>query len=100
MSESSKRSVPVDPGRLAHMEALLKRYPDLVQIERQEIIQFLRKGRLRDRGLLTCNQSISDELEAFRNDHDRELSLSWGEISVIALMIMLSVAAAASLWRI
>ena len=100
MSERSKRSVPVDPGRLAHMESMLKKYPDLVQNERQEIIRFLRTGRLRDRGLLTSNQSISDELEAFRNDHDRELSLSWGELFAIALMIMLSVAAAAFLWRI
>jgi len=100
MSESSKRSVAVDPKRLAHMESLLKRYPDLVQNERQEIIQFLRTGRLRDRGLLTSNQSISDELEAFRNDHERELSLSWGEFFVIALIIMLAVAAAASIWHI
>lgn len=100
MSESSKRSVPVDPGRLAQVESLLKRYPDLVQNERQEILLFLRKGRLRDRGLLTANQSISDELEAFRNDHDRELSLSWGEFFVIALIIMLAVVAAASLWHI
>ena len=98
MSEGSKRSVPVDPGRLAQVESLLKRYPDLVQNERQEIIQFLQKGRLRDRSLLTTNQSISDELEAFRNDHDKELSLSGGEFFMIASIIMLTVAAAASLW--
>lgn len=98
MSESSRRSVPVDPGRLAQVETLLKRYPDLVQNERQEIIQFLRKGRLRDRGLLTSNQSISGELEAFRNDHDKELSLGFGEFVAIALIIVLTGAAAVGLW--
>lgn len=99
MSNIPKRSVAVDADRLAQIESLLSQYPNLNQDERQQILQFLRKAPILDRGLLTGNQSVAWALEAFRHDHDKELSLGWREFLMVAAVAVLFLIVVAFLWN-
>lgn len=59
-----------------HAADLLARYPDLSPQETGEVIAFLREGTHLEVGLLSSNQAIRPNLDAFMAEHKRALGLS------------------------
>ena len=94
----SNRSRPVDRARMERVAALIARYPALTDDEIHEALLFLRKGPALDVGLLTGNDEIRPQLDRFRADHHRALSIGVREIAVIAVIVALFLAAVLLLW--
>jgi len=58
---------------------LVSRYPGVTQDEAQEIVTFMRKGRHLDIGLLTADDAIRPNLDAFMEDHKADFRVKWWE---------------------
>ena len=69
---------------------LLKRYPDVSDQDRREIIRFMKEARHLEIGLLTANERLQPKLDAFMNDHRRHF-----QIDLFDIVRMLAVLAAA-----
>jgi hypothetical protein len=54
---------------------LLKRYPQVSDNGRKEILQFLKEARHLEIGLLTANDDVRPQLDAFMEDHKRHFRL-------------------------
>jgi hypothetical protein len=81
------RAIRVDRERATD---LLERYPRVSREEIREIITFLRTGRHLDVGLLTSNDRLRPNLDAFMHDHKAHFRVKWGEaVAVLAGMIAL-----------
>ncbi len=96
LEKIQRRAFAVDAERLTEIEAILARYPGIDSHEREEVLQFLRKGPVRDRSLLTANRVVADSLDAFRRDNDRDLS--WDPTEVFAVLAIVAIAIAISAW--
>jgi len=94
----SNHSRPVDRERMERVESLLKRYPGLSDDELHEVLLFVRKGPALEVGLLSGKEEIRPQLDRFRADHKRALSIGAPEIAVIAILVALLLAAVALLW--
>lgn len=70
------RALRTDRERIA---GLLSRYPDVTEGESAEIVTFLRTGRHLDVGLLTSDEALKPNLDAFMEDHKSHFRLKWGE---------------------
>lgn len=85
------RALRADRERVAD---LLARYPNLSGEESKEILTFLRTGRHLDIGLLTSNDALRPNLDAFMEDHKGHFRIKWGEgalllVSIAALLVIL-----------
>jgi hypothetical protein len=87
---------PTHPRK--HVEQLLGRYPAIDPGEAAEILRFLKTAQPLELGLLTSNEAIRPQLERFRIDHARELSLGWKGLLVAFAIIALLALIAALLW--
>jgi len=67
------RAVPSTRDRVA---ALLGRYPNVSDKHRKEILAFMKEGRHLDIGLLTVDETVRRQLDAFMNDHKRHFQLN------------------------
>jgi len=54
---------------------LLKRYPHVSDKDRKEILQFMKEARHLEVGLLTANDNVRPQLDAFMEDHKRHFRL-------------------------
>lgn len=71
--------------------ALLSRYPDVSDRDRAEILEFMKEGRHLDIGMLTANDNLRPQLDAFMDDHKRHFRV--GAAEVIRLLAVLAAAA-------
>ena len=92
-------SLPIDRARRERIEALLARYPGLTDPEIHEVLLFLRKGKALEIGFLTSNEAIKPQLDRFRADHQRALSLGRRELAVAGIVMLILLAAVALLWN-
>ena len=65
------------PGRSTRdrIATLLKRYPRVSDNDRKEILQFMKEARHLEVGLLTANDNVRPQLDAFMADHKRHFRL-------------------------
>lgn len=96
--ESKKKTIAAQPERLQRVESLLRLYPDIEDAERGEILHYLRRGPILDRGLLTGMETVRPQLARFRADHRKALGLQPRDYAAIGLVIVLVVALCALLW--
>jgi hypothetical protein len=72
--------------------SLLGRYPKVSEKHRREILAFLKEGRHLDIGLLTSNDNVRPQLDAFLEDHRRHFRVEPFEVvrmlAVVAATIM------------
>jgi hypothetical protein len=54
---------------------LLKRYPDVSDNDRKEILRFMKEARHLEIGLLTANDNVRPQLDAFMEDHKKHFRL-------------------------
>ncbi len=54
---------------------LLKRYPRVSDSDRTEILRFMKEARHLEVGLLTANDNVRPQLDAFMEDHKRHFRL-------------------------
>lgn len=81
----------IDHAAVDRMEALLRRYPAIDPAEQEELLRFVRKGRIIDKGVLSSRDGIGDKLRAFEADHARALGpspLHWAMIITGVLMVV------------
>jgi hypothetical protein len=69
---------------------LLGRYPDVSDSDRTEILEFMKEGRHLDIGMLTANDNLRPQLDAFMDDHKRHFRI--GAAEVIRLLAVLAAA--------
>ena len=93
------RSAPVDRVRIERVEALLTRYPALTDGEIHEIILFLKEGPALDVGLLTGTDAIKPQLDRFRTEHARALSIGTRELAIVGIVMLVLLALVALLWN-
>ena len=55
--------------------SLLSRYPHVSDRDRKEILQFIKEARHLEVGLLTANDNVRPQLDAFMDDHKRHFRL-------------------------
>lgn len=89
---------PVDDQRMGRIEALLRRYPGLTDDEMGELLLFFRKGPALEVGLLTGNEELRPQLDRFRAENARALSIGARELAIIAVLIVIVLAVVALLW--
>lgn len=53
---------------------LLRRYPDLSEEERRELIRFIKEGSPDDVARLTFGSGLEDRITAFKKDHPRDFA--------------------------
>jgi hypothetical protein len=88
MTDQARSGGPrtVSPQR-ERVSALLARYPDLSDDETAEVLQFLRKGRHLEVGLLTSNLSLRPNLDAFMDRHRAHFRVTWKEVAALITAI-------------
>jgi len=101
MNAHSARAAIADAERVSrqHIADMLARYPNLSTAEVAEIVDFLRHGRQLEIGLLTCNQAIRPQLDAFMAEHRRKLSLDAIETAGLVVGLMALLAGCWLLWE-
>ncbi|HKX91705.1 MAG TPA: hypothetical protein VJM15_04685 [Sphingomicrobium sp.] len=67
--------------RVAH---LLSRYPHVSDGDRDAILSFLKGARHLEIGLLSANDNVGPQLDAFMSDHKSHFGPSWLEASAVA----------------
>lgn len=75
--------------RLTRQQAadLLSRYPHVSDGEAKLILGFLRTGRHLDVGMLTADERLKPQLDAFTRDHKRQLGVGFGEGAAVVTAI-------------
>ena len=67
---------------------LLFRYPHVSDAEARLIVDFLRKGRHLDVGMLTGDENLKPYLDRFMADHGRHFRVSFGEAAAVTAAIL------------
>lgn len=98
VNQTSNHTRPLDTERMDRITALLRRYPGLTDDETSELLQFVRKGPALELGLLSGNEELKPQLDRFRADHARALSIGMREIAVIAVLVIVVVGLVILLW--
>ena len=77
------------PARLTRAEAadLIERYPRVSQAEAKLIVDFLRKGRHLDVGIVTADEALKPQLDSFMADHSKHFRIGVGEGSAVVAAI-------------
>jgi hypothetical protein len=75
-----------------HVASLLKRYPHVSDKDRKEILQFMKEARHLEVGLLTANDNVRPQLDAFMEDHKRHFQLDAFDVlrgvTLVAAIVM------------
>lgn len=74
------RALRADRERVA---TLLSRYPGITEDESAEVLTFLRTGRHLDVGLLTADERLKPNLDAFMADHKSHFQVKWTEATLV-----------------
>jgi len=88
-------SVSANLGRMAD---LLRAYPDIADIERRQLLEFLTKGIPEEVAQVTHMQGMEQRVAIFRKAHPRDFPQglrSWAPMIVFAVIIVIAVA-----WRL
>jgi hypothetical protein len=89
---------PYSPSR-ERVAKLLTRYPKVSARENREILEFMRNGRHLEIGLLTSDERLRPNLDAFMRDHKKYFQLTFREAAVIVAVIAAFLLAAWLLWE-
>ena len=92
-------AAPASRIRLERIESLLARYPGLTDPEIHEVLMFLKKGPALDVGLLSGIDAVKPQLDRFRADHARDLSIGLRELAIVGIVMLVLLAAVALLWN-
>jgi len=79
---------------------LLARYPQVSDSEAKAIIGFLRHGRHLDVGILTGDDALKPQLDAFVKDHGKHLRLGVGEATAAVVGIAGFLFVCSLLWEV
>jgi len=79
---------------------LLERYPHVSDIDRKEILQFMKEARHLEVGLLTANDNVRPQLDAFMEDHKRHFRLDAFDVFRAAILIGAIVMVCVLLWEL
>ena len=79
---------------------LLARYPKVSKNENREILEFMKNGRHLEIGLLTSDEKLKRNLDAFMNDHRRHFRVGFGEAAAVVAMIAAFLLAAWLFWEV
>ena len=78
---------------------LVSRYPGVSDSEAKEIVSFMRNGRHLEIGMLTANDAIRPNLDAFMADHKAEFQVKWWETALVGGGIAAALIAFWLLWE-
>jgi hypothetical protein len=85
--EMNARTTPMEVRALRRtreqIAAMLSRYPNVSPEESDAIVEFLRKGRHIDVGMLTADETLKPNVDAFMNDHKAELGVKLWEAAAL-----------------
>lgn len=87
-----------DKNRRAHVERILRDYPDISDSEAAEVLLFLKSSTPIEVGLVTANDALGPKVQQFRDDHASEFSLGWKEYLMVAAILIALVAMCFFLW--
>tara|TARA_R110002033_G_scaffold114000_1_gene158990 strand:- start:615 stop:950 length:336 start_codon:yes stop_codon:yes gene_type:complete len=95
MDEIKSDSAPpaAEDGRM-YIESLLAKYPSTTDGEQQAILDYLTTASALDTALLTCNETVSEKLKAFRHDHRKQLGItlrSWLTLAILLSFVAVAV---------
>jgi len=62
---------------------LVSRYPGISEDEAKEIANFMRSGRHLDVGILTMDDRIRPQLDAFMEGHKSDFRVKWWETAMV-----------------
>ena len=79
---------------------LLGRYPDVSDTDRKEILTFMKEGRHLDIGLLTANDNLRPQLDAFMADHKRHFRIDVFDVVRVLAVIGAAVMVCWLLWEL
>jgi|SRR6185295_1606882 hypothetical protein len=79
---------------------LLARYPNVSKNENRKILEFMKNGRHLEIGLLTSDEKLKRNLDAFMNDHRRHFRVGFGEAAAVVAMIAAFLLAAWLFWEV
>lgn len=82
----------------ADIERLLNRYPEISAEEADEIILFLRKAPVLDRGLLASTDELRAKLVSFQEQHRKALGLDSRDWIVVAFILLAIILGCLLLW--
>ena len=82
------------------VSSLLTRYPDVSDEHREEILTFLKEGRHLEIGLLTANDNVQPQLDAFMADHRHHFRICLAEVARMLLVLAAAVLVLRLLWEI
>tara|TARA_R110000765_G_scaffold10362_3_gene32201 strand:- start:228 stop:572 length:345 start_codon:yes stop_codon:yes gene_type:complete len=101
MNEIKSGSAPqaAEDGR-KYIESLLVKYPSTTADEQQAILEFLTTASALDAALLTCNETVSEKLKAFRHDHRKRLGITLRSWLILAILLGLVAVAVYLMWDI
>ena len=87
--------------RLTREEAadLINRYPDVSDAEAKQILDFLRKGRHVDVGILTADDALKSQLDSFMEDHSTHFRVGFLEGTAVVAAIAAFLALCWLLWE-
>jgi hypothetical protein len=79
---------------------LLARYPDVSKDEKREILEFMKTGRHLDIGLLTSDDKLRPNLDAFMEDHKRHFRVGFREATAVVVLIAAFLLASWLFWEL
>lgn len=85
-------------GDRLYIESLLEKFPDITDQERLEILHFLSNAPAIDTALLTCNDAIRENLEAFKQENRKQLGVTWKNWVYLIVLLSLFTIAIYFLW--
>jgi hypothetical protein len=74
-------------GRRKHVEELLRRYPDLKEAEKEEIVRFLATGPQLDVGLIMGNDAFKEKVSAIRRANPSRFRLQLHEMMFFVIAV-------------
>lgn len=91
---------PVRRSKSERIAELVSRYPGVSDGEAKEIVSFMRNGRHVDVGLLTANDAIRQNLDAFMADHKPDFQVKWSETALVSGAIAAALVVFWFLWAV
>jgi len=88
------------PSTRERVAALLGRYPDISKSENREILEFMKTGRHLDIGLLTSNDKLRPNLDAFMDHYKKHFRIGFGEAAAVVAMIAAFLVACWLFWEL
>jgi hypothetical protein len=79
---------------------LLAHYPKVSKNDNLEILEFMKNGRHLEIGLLTSDEKLRPNLDAFMEDHKKHFRVSFAEATAVVAMIAAFLLAAWLFWEL